>query len=146
MGKINEKGTKDYDLNTFMTKKFMLPFSMSQSINIFDETTAQTVQQSNIQGNSDRRILYLKFKTELTYTMKLTAIYLQHRSLNIDSERRVFKVTKTYNSSKTIEFPTLYNTFFCRTTTSINNVTRIATKQLAAQLLKNVQRRKIYHI
>ena len=93
MGKINDRGTHDYSQQTFMDKKFMLPFCMSQSINILDQPTGEKVQQSNIVGNSDRRVLYLKFKNELTHTLKVTCIYLQHRSLCVDNQRRVFKVS-----------------------------------------------------
>ena len=91
LGRITDRGTGDICEDTFMKKKFILPFSMTQSVNVLDQKTENKVQQANTVGHSDQKILYLKFKTELTSTLKITCIYTQHRSLAIDSQRRAFK-------------------------------------------------------
>ena len=74
-----------------MNKKFILPFAITQSINVLEREKNEPIQQASSITHSDQKILYLKFKSELTSTLKVTCIYTQHRSLAIDSQRRAFK-------------------------------------------------------
>ena len=96
MGKMTDNGTADIDIDVFMKKKFILPFSLTPSINHLEQKTAEKVQQSNMISNSDLRLLYLKFKSELTITLKITCIYLQHRALVVDNQKSVYKVTQSH--------------------------------------------------
>ena len=96
MGKMTDNGTADIDINVFMNKKFILPFSLTPSINHLEQKTAEKVQQSNMMSNSDLRLLYLKFKSELTTTLKITCIFLQHRSLVVDNQKSVYKVIQIF--------------------------------------------------
>ena len=95
LGKLTDRGSGEISQNTFLEKKFILPFQLTQSINILDQKTNEKVIQANAVTSSDQKILYLKFKNELTKTLKITCIFLQHRSIACDSQRRVFKVART---------------------------------------------------
>ena len=89
--KLTEHGTEDFSLKAFTTKKFILPFKLSPSINSLDAVTNESVQQNSINPVSNQRKLYLKFKTNTTYAIRVSCIYVQHRSICIDKNLRVFK-------------------------------------------------------
>ena len=91
MGKLTEHGTEDFSLESFKTKKFILPFKLSPSINSLDSVTTEMVQQNSVNPISNQRKLYLKFKSNTTYAIRVSCLYFQHRSIAIDQNKRVFK-------------------------------------------------------
>ena len=91
LAKLTESGTEDFSLETFKTKKFFLPFNLSPSLSNYDSVTSEKIQQNSINPVSSQRKLYLKFKSNLTYTIRVSVIYFQHRSLKVDGLKHVYK-------------------------------------------------------
>jgi len=91
LSKLNEKGTEDFSFETFMKKKFILPFKLSPSVNHLDASLAENIQQNSVNPLSNQRKLYLKFKNNLTYAVRVSVLYFQHRSLKVDGSKRLFK-------------------------------------------------------
>ena len=85
------KGTEDFTMKNFYSKKFMLPFKLSASPNNLDAATREKVQQNNMTPVSNQRRLFLKFDTNTSYTITVSVIYFQHRSIKINKEKKVFK-------------------------------------------------------
>ena len=91
LAKLTQNGSEDFTLNDFLKKKFFLPFRLSANINNYDSATNEQIQQSPINPVSNQRKLYLKFESNTEYTIRVSVIYFQHRSIKIDKEKRVYK-------------------------------------------------------
>lgn len=91
LAKLTERGSEDFSMKSFYNKKFMLPFKLSASPNNMDSATREKVQQSNITPVSNQRRLFLKFAENTSYTITVSVIYFQHRSIKINREKKVFK-------------------------------------------------------
>ena len=91
LSKLTEKGTEDFSLDAFKNKKFFLPFKLTPSVSNYDSATNERIQQNNINPVSNQTKLYLKFKSNTSYVIRVSMIYFQHRSLKIDGQKRVFK-------------------------------------------------------
>ena len=91
LSKLTEAGSEDFSMDNFYEKKFFLPFKLSASINNYDMATRERVQQNPINPISSQRKLFMKFSTNLSYTLRVSVIYFQHRSIKIDKNKRCYK-------------------------------------------------------
>ena len=91
LAKLNEHGTEDFSLKNFYDKKFFLPFRLSATLNNYDAATSEYIQQAPINPISNQRKLFLKFGSNTTYTIRVSVVYFQFRSIAIDNQKRVYK-------------------------------------------------------
>ena len=88
---LTETGPEDFTMDNFYKKKFFLPFRLSHSINHYDPVTQERVQQGAISPLSRQRRLFLKFESNLTYVLRVSVIYFQHRSIKVSDDLKIFK-------------------------------------------------------
>jgi hypothetical protein len=89
LGKLNEFGSADLSKKAYYRDKFFMIFRTSPSINNYSPRDSNFIQQAHY--SNPKSILYLKFAAETTYTIRVTVLYSQSRSLTIDKDRLTFK-------------------------------------------------------
>lgn len=83
--KLNRQGSKDLDYDSWLTNRFILPFSLSGE-NMPKNDPAQKLEIKPIAPNNQFN-LYLRFENPTQKVLRAVLIYSQLRSLAIESDR-----------------------------------------------------------